>query len=58
MDKKITLTLTVDQLNVVMAGLSELPAKTSFGMIQHIQTEASRQLNPAQEGTLAEEVTQ
>lgn len=39
------LTLTVDQLNLIIAGLSELPFKTSSGLIQEIiqQVETSKQ---------------
>lgn len=33
-----TLTFTTDELNVIMAGLGELPAKSSINVIQKIQS--------------------
>lgn len=60
MDKKVTLELTVDQLNVVMAGLSELPLRVSRGVFQFIQMEASKQIgsqvSAPPEGPLADKV--
>lgn len=56
MDKKVVLELTVEQLNVVMSGLAELPVKTSLGVFQFIQMEVSKQLKPQPEGPLADKV--
>ena len=36
--------LTIDEWNVVVAGLAELPAKTSMGIIQKIQAQAQAQI--------------
>ena len=36
--------LTVDEWNVVVAGLAELPAKSSMGIIQQIQAQAQAQI--------------
>jgi len=46
--QKVTLELTVDELNVVLAGLGELPAKTSIGLIDKIRVDASKQLQAQQ----------
>lgn len=40
----ITLELEVEEVNAVLAGLGELPAKTSMGLIQKIQQQAQPQL--------------
>jgi hypothetical protein len=42
----ITLYLTVEEVNVIIQGLGELPAKTSMALIQKIQDEGSKQLQP------------
>jgi len=36
--KSWTLTFTTDELNVIMAGLGELPAKSSINVIQKIHS--------------------
>lgn len=36
--KTWTLTFTTDELNVIMAGLGELPAKSSINVIQKIHS--------------------
>ena len=38
-----TFTLTVDEANMVIAGLNELPAKHSMAIIQKMQTQATEQ---------------
>ena len=49
-DTKITLTnLTVNDLNVIMAGLGKLPMEVSIELWQRIKAEAESQLNPAKE---------
>ncbi len=40
----ITLYLTVEEVNVIIQGLGELPAKTSMTLIEKIQEEGSKQL--------------
>ena len=40
----ITLELEVEEVNVVLAGLGELPAKAVMGLIQKIQQQAQPQL--------------
>ena len=45
---KITLHLTVEEVNAILTGLAELPAKTSMGLIQKIHEEATRQTTPTQ----------
>lgn len=44
--QNIILTLTVDETNTVLSGLSELPAKFSIVLIQKIQQQAQSQLEP------------
>jgi hypothetical protein len=43
---KITLHLTVEEVNAIIQGLLELPAKTSMLLIQRIHDEASAQTQP------------
>jgi hypothetical protein len=47
---KVTITLTIDALNVVAAGLGKLPMETSLEVFNEIQKQAKDQLNsePAQ----------
>lgn len=40
---KITLHLTVEEVNAILLGLAELPAKTSMALIQKIHDEATHQ---------------
>ena len=40
----VTLELTVEEVNIVLAGLGELPAKASIAMIDKIRRVASEQL--------------
>lgn len=44
-EKKVTLTLTVDEVNLIYAGLGELPAKVSEPLRYKIAQEAQKQLN-------------
>ena len=43
--KTVTLTLTVEEVNLIYAGLGELPAKASEQLRYKIATEAQKQLN-------------
>ena len=42
----ITLTLTKDELNLVLAALAELPAKHSFALLLKLQAEAQKAQEP------------
>ena len=53
--QKVTLEFTVDELNVVLAGLGELPAKASLALIDKIRSDATKQLQ-AQQSAPAEAV--
>ena len=53
--QKVNLGFTVDELNVVLAGLGELPAKASLALIDRIRAEATQQLQ-AQQAAPAEAV--
>lgn len=44
--KTVTLTLTVEEVNLIYMGLGELPAKVSEQLRNKIAQEASKQLNP------------
>lgn len=44
--KTVTLTLTVEEVNLIYMGLGELPAKASEQLRYKIATEAQKQLNP------------
>lgn len=46
----VTLKLTVEEVNIILQGLGELPAKTSMVLIQKVHAEANAQVNnPKQE---------
>lgn len=40
----LTFNLTVDEVNVILSALSELPAKVSLGVINDIRNQAGPQL--------------
>lgn len=40
MDKKLSIEFNIDELNIILAGLGELPAKASLPLIQKIQSAA------------------
>jgi hypothetical protein len=44
MEKKIILELTVQEVNTILAGLGELPAKLSMNLIAQIENTANGQL--------------
>ena len=37
MDNKLSIEFNIDELNIILAGLGELPAKASLPLIQKIQ---------------------
>ena len=41
---ELTFTLTLDEANVIMAGLGELPAKVSASLITKLQQQAAPQI--------------
>jgi hypothetical protein len=56
-EQKVTLTLTVNQINVIIAGLDELPHKFSRKLLDEIQQQAVPQLQNNQlQGDLASKV--
>ena len=42
-DKTFNLNLTIDELNLVLGALGELPAKASMSLIMNIQQQAQQQ---------------
>ena len=46
--QKVTLEFTVDELNIVLAGLGELPAKASLALVAKIRANATQQLQAQQ----------
>jgi hypothetical protein len=44
---KITLNLTVDEVNVVLAGLGKLPLEAGIAVFESIKTQAQPQLQDA-----------
>jgi hypothetical protein len=42
MEKKITLEITLQEADLIVKGLAELPAKLSFNLIQKIGTEIQK----------------
>ena len=45
-NESIKLDLSLDEINMVLGGLGELPAKASMGVIQKIQQQAGPQVQP------------
>lgn len=43
-EQKLELSLTVREINTILAALAELPAKTSMSVIQDIRRQAEAQL--------------
>ena len=48
-EKTVKLELTVEEVNLIYAGLGELPAKVSEPLRYKIATEAQKQLNATQQ---------
>ncbi len=46
MDPKVTVSLTVNQLNIVLAGLAKLPLEQSLDTFTVIREQANAQLQP------------
>jgi len=55
-NESIKLDLSLEEVNMVLGGLGELPAKASMGVIQKIQQQAGPQVKPEAEAEEAEEV--
>ncbi len=55
MDKNVHLELTIDQLNIVMLGLSKLPLETVLPTFTEVQKQADAQLRKP-EGPLSDKV--
>ena len=45
-EKKVTLVVTAQEFNIIMAGLSELPHKTSANTINNLVKQVQDQVNP------------
>ncbi len=43
---EIKLTLTMDELNVLLAGLGKLPLEASIGVFGKVKAQAESQINP------------
>jgi len=52
--KTVSLELSVDEVNVVLAGLGELPAKASLSIIDKIRSQAVGQLQASAEPAAVE----
>lgn len=48
-DKTITLTLPVNDVNIILAGLLELPAKVSLDVIGRVKQQGDAQMQATQE---------
>jgi len=55
---KITLNLTVDEVNVVLAGLGKLPLEAGIAVFESIKTQAQPQIQTAPAAPAAEEPTE
>lgn len=47
MERKVTLELTVQQLNIVLGGIVKLPIDYALSTLNEIQRQADSQLGPA-----------
>lgn len=47
MQKELTLTLSIDEVNIVLEALGEMPFSKVFQLIDNIQRQAAQQLQPA-----------
>jgi len=45
----LTLTLTIPEINAILAGLQEMPAKVANPLTEKIRNQATAQLQPSQE---------
>ena len=54
-NESINLDLSLEEINVILGGLGELPAKASMGVIQKIQHQAAPQVQPEPVEAPAEE---
>jgi hypothetical protein len=45
-NENINLDLSLEEINLILSGLGELPAKASMGVIQKIQQQAQPQVVP------------
>jgi tetrahydromethanopterin S-methyltransferase subunit G len=45
-EKTVTLTVTAQEFNIIMAGLSELPHKVSANVIAALSKQVQEQVNP------------
>jgi hypothetical protein len=54
-NESIKLDLSLEEINMVLGGLGELPAKASMGVIQKIQQQAGPQVKPEPQPAPAEE---
>jgi len=52
-DQKVTLVLSVEDVNLVLSALAELPAKVSMNLINNVSVQAQKQL-AAQVPSMAE----
>ena len=49
MNEHINLDLTLEEVNIILNALGELPAKVSMPVIQKVQEQAQPQVAPAEE---------
>lgn len=55
-DPEVTITLKVSQLNVIIAGLDEIPHKFSRPIIDAINQQATEQFEKSAGGSLADKI--
>ena len=53
-----TLELTLDEINIILAGLGELPAKQSINLIIKIQQQAQAQIKAKEDNKASENESQ
>ena len=48
-DENLKFQLTLEEVNIILQGLGELPAKLSMNLIQKLQEQAAPQMQPKME---------
>lgn len=54
MDKKFILEFSLEQVNLILQSLTELPYKVSVELINHIRSEAQQQYDTSPAATIAD----
>ncbi len=53
---KLSFELSVEQANIIMAGLGELPLKVSEGVVAEMRKQAAPQMQPVEDAAVVQDV--